>query len=117
MNVLAYSIDMSALYKSSPSPSLLPVNIIHCKICVCVCVCVRERERDSLIWTTAFIADKDGNGYKPLGGATVNHVHTLLECLTDTFEENKQEALKLLLACTSNNTHLLVGFILLVWSD
>ena len=86
---------------------------------MCVCVCEREKEIeiDSLIWLTAFIADKDGNGYKPLGGATVNHVHTLLECLTDTFEENKQEALKLLLACTSNNTRLLVGLILLVWCD
>ncbi|XP_070182085.1 tRNA (32-2'-O)-methyltransferase regulator THADA-like [Littorina saxatilis] len=50
---------------------------------------------------------KDDTGYKPLGNVTGNHVHTLLECLTDTFEENKLEAFKLLLSCTSNNPDLL----------
>ncbi|XP_076464247.1 tRNA (32-2'-O)-methyltransferase regulator THADA-like [Babylonia areolata] len=51
--------------------------------------------------------DDDPAGYRPLRDVTVNHVHTLLECLTDTFEENKEEAFKLLLVCTAQHPRLL----------
>jgi hypothetical protein len=54
-----------------------------------------------------FVSGKDG-GYAPLEKSTVYQIHTLLECLMDTFEENKQEAFKLLVACTSQHPHLLV---------
>ncbi|KAK7482199.1 hypothetical protein BaRGS_00026548, partial [Batillaria attramentaria] len=51
--------------------------------------------------------DKNGGGYRPLAGVTVNHIQTLLECLTDTFEENKREAYTLLVTCVKINTNLL----------
>ncbi|KAL8624379.1 hypothetical protein ACOMHN_012779 [Nucella lapillus] len=53
--------------------------------------------------------DKDPSRYRPLRGVTLNHMHTLLECLTDTFDENKAAAFRLLQACISLHPGLLTG--------
>lgn len=49
------------------------------------------------------------DSYQLLRRVTLHHLHSLLECMTDTYEENKHEAFKLLLACTNKHRNLLVG--------
>ncbi|PVD25967.1 hypothetical protein C0Q70_13634 [Pomacea canaliculata] len=47
------------------------------------------------------------DSYQLLRRVTLHHLHSLLECMTDTYEENKHEAFKLLLACTNKHRNLL----------